>query len=53
MFDVRAQLWQTVEFVEDAQANDKLAARGLLLMPVCRWYRLLTTPDIFGRNGVF
>lgn len=30
VFDVRAQLWQTVEFVEDAQANDKLAARGLL-----------------------
>lgn len=30
VFDVRAQLWRAVEFVEDAQANDKLAARGLL-----------------------
>ena len=30
VFDVRAQLWQKVEFVEDAQANDKVAARGLL-----------------------
>ena len=30
VFDVRAQMWQTVNFVEDAQANDKLAARDLL-----------------------
>jgi hypothetical protein len=30
VFDLRAQLWQTVEFVEDAQQNDKVAARGLL-----------------------
>lgn len=30
VFDVRAQLWQTVDFIEDAQQNDKVAARGLL-----------------------
>lgn len=30
VFDVRAQLWHTVTFVEDARANDKTAARGLL-----------------------
>lgn len=30
VFDVRAQLWHRVEFVEDAQQNDKVAARGLL-----------------------
>jgi len=30
VFDVRAQLWRTVEFVGNAQANDKSAARGLL-----------------------
>jgi hypothetical protein len=30
VFDVCAQLWQKVEFVEDAQQNDKVAARGLL-----------------------
>jgi hypothetical protein len=30
VFDVRSQLWRTVEFVDDAQANDKSAARGLL-----------------------
>jgi len=29
-FDVRAQLWRTVTFVEEARANDKTAARGLL-----------------------
>ena len=29
-FDVRAQLWRTVTFVEQARANDKTAARGLL-----------------------
>jgi hypothetical protein len=30
VFDVRAQLWRTITFVEDARANDKTAARGLL-----------------------
>ena len=30
VFDVRAQLWRTITFVEDARANDKGAARGLL-----------------------
>jgi hypothetical protein len=30
VFDLRAQLWHTINFTEDAQANDKLAARGLL-----------------------
>ncbi len=30
VFDVRAQLWQQVDFIEDAQQNDKVAARGLL-----------------------
>jgi Transposase DDE domain len=30
VFDVRAQLWRTITFVEDARANDKAAARGLL-----------------------
>jgi hypothetical protein len=31
VFDVRAQLWRTVTFLEDARANDKTAARGLLV----------------------
>jgi len=30
VFDLRAQLWRTVTFLEDARANDKPAARGLL-----------------------
>jgi hypothetical protein len=30
VFDVRAQLWRTVEYVDDARENDKVAARGLL-----------------------
>jgi len=30
VFDVRAQLWRTITFEEDAQANDKRAARALL-----------------------
>jgi hypothetical protein len=30
VFDVRAQVWRTVEFVDDAQQNDKVAARTLL-----------------------
>jgi Transposase DDE domain len=30
VFDVQAQLWRTITFVEDARANDKAAARGLL-----------------------
>lgn len=30
VFDVRAQVWRTVEFREDAQENDKVAARQLL-----------------------
>jgi hypothetical protein len=30
VFDVRAQLWRTINFVADARANDKLAARDLL-----------------------
>ena len=30
VFDVRAQLWRTITFVEEARANDKTAARGLL-----------------------
>ena len=30
VFDVRAQLWRTLTFMEDAHANDKTAARGLL-----------------------
>jgi hypothetical protein len=30
VFDVRAQLWRTLRFVEDARANDKAAARDLL-----------------------
>lgn len=30
VFDVRAQLWRTITFLEDARANDKGAARGLL-----------------------
>lgn len=30
VFDLRAQVWHTLHFTEDAQANDKLAARGLL-----------------------
>jgi Transposase DDE domain len=30
VFDVRAQLWRTLTFLEEARANDKTAARGLL-----------------------
>ena len=30
VFDVRAQLWRTITFLAEAQANDKRAARGLL-----------------------
>jgi hypothetical protein len=30
VFDVRAQLWRTLTFVEDARANDKTTARELL-----------------------
>ena len=30
VFDLRAQVWRTVEFVADAQQNDKVAARTLL-----------------------
>lgn len=31
VFDVRAQLWHTVTVLEDARANDKTAARSLLV----------------------
>jgi hypothetical protein len=31
VFDVRAQLWRTITFLEEARANDKTAARDLLV----------------------